>query len=379
MLNISSLDVVRDLIMESMIFDSEVLDTLREEIRVLDGKVNKIHSRNITSLSIVGTDGGNNNLRFDPFIVHVIRVVDSSNNEYYMDVITPTTPVKGLNNKIQSGVEQYDSLRRMMDYLGVDDLTKLSPMIRDNPPDQPISPSWVQVYRELVEWATLFSLVRDKEYGSDTLLVFDGFLRSKVFSKDLFHKLRKGIEDCIRQHWERSRRRIYIVGVAKRSKVLERYGLVIHLDGMMDKQYPCYMEIPREIEEKAYRWSEYARGEDLEGQEINKFVAGKMFFVKFGGAKGDPIWPVDIFIGLENEAQNVLGSLLADAQVGFPIPFYPLSLQRAHENAALVDFDMEMIQNHILDSIRKVIGDESSRLDSFLLRAKDSSAARYNR
>ena len=52
------------------------------------------------------------------------------------------------------------------------------------------------------------------------------------------------------------------------------------------------------MEENAYVWSEYARGDDreLEGGEINKFVDGKMFLVKFGKRRRDPIWPVDIFL-----------------------------------------------------------------------------------
>lgn len=76
----------------------------------------------------------------------------------------------------------------MMDYLEVTSLAQLSPMINDNPKEKPVSPSWVQVYRELVEWATLFSIIKNKDFGTDTLIVFDGLLRSKVFSQDLFLK-----------------------------------------------------------------------------------------------------------------------------------------------------------------------------------------------
>jgi hypothetical protein len=55
-----------------------------------------------------------------------------------------------------------------MAYLGVNDLAKLSPMIRTNDDNRPISPSWVQVYRELVEWAILFRVLREKDFGTDT-------------------------------------------------------------------------------------------------------------------------------------------------------------------------------------------------------------------
>lgn len=65
-----------------------------------------------------------------------------------------------------------------------------------------------------------------------TLIVFDGLLRSKVFSGDLFLKLRKGIDDAIEDQRKKSRRNIYVAGVAKHSKVLERYQLAMFIEGV---------------------------------------------------------------------------------------------------------------------------------------------------
>lgn len=380
MLDPGNLQKLRDYIKKCMENDVSLLDTLRNEIRVLKGNVRRIIPRSATSISFVGTDGGNNKLRFDPFLVNVIRVVDSSNNEYYLDVITPTTRIEEINKKIfGSNENKLNSLKRMMEYLGVDDITELTPMIRYNPPDKPVNPSWVQVYRELVEWATLFSIVRDKDFGSDTLIVFDGLLRSKIFKGDLFVKYRMGLEEGIRRQYENNRRNIYIVGIAKHSKVIDRYRLAMYIENIMTVNYPCYVEIPRDIEEKAYIWSEYARGDDVvqEGREINKFVAGKMFFVKFGSGKYDPIWAVDILLSQVGDASQIMGYLLADAINGFPVPFYPLSLQKAHDNAALVDFDMEIIQDEILNSLREVLRGDAEKIDNFRLIDLDPSIHRY--
>jgi len=364
--------------LECMQYDVELLDSLIEEVRILSDNVKRIHERTSTSISLVGTDGGNNKLQFDPFIVQVIRVVDSSNNEYYMDVITPTTPIEILNKKIMDkSNEQCNALRGMMRYLGITDLTKLSPMINYRKPEDPVKTSWVQVYRELVEWATLFSIVREKDFGTDTLIVFDGQLRSKVFSKGLFTKLKDGIQASIEEKYQKNKRKLYIVGVAKHSKVLERYKLAMHIENVMTSGYPCYVEIPREMEEKAYIWSEYAKDDSFDRKEVNNMVAGKMFFVKFGNDKYDPIWPIDLLTFQANDAQVILGCLLNDAVSGFPIPFYPLSLQKAHNNAALVDFDMDIVQHQILNSIRDVLGDKSPRLDSYLLIEQNPASARY--
>lgn len=377
MLDPADIEVLRQVMRERMAADVGMLDDLRDELAEFKRGVRAIRPYSSNTISIVGTDGGNNNLVFDPFVVHVIRVVDSNDVEYYMDVITPTMPIDQLDNKI-SGRD--DALKRMMDYLGVDSITKLSPMINYTKPGEPVSSSWVQVYRELVEWATLFSLIRDHDYASDTLIVFDGLLRSKVFSGVLFNRLKNGIEETIKQKESKNHCKLYVVGVAKHSKVLDRYRLAMHIDKVMKTPYSCYGKVPRTLEEKAYIWSEYARDDNFDGKgEINKFVAGKMFLVKFGDREDDPIWPVDILTSQEAESDRIIGYLLNDAIYGFPIPWYPMSLQKAHENSALVDFDMTIIQDEIMNSIRLALGDKSERFDHFLLTDSDISQRRYGR
>jgi hypothetical protein len=237
----------------------------------------------------------------------------------------------------------------------------------------------VQVYRELVEWAILYTVLKNKDFGTDTLMVFDGLLRSKVFAEDLFRKYLQHLQAAIEQQDRKSRRKIYLAGVAKGSKVLARYRLAMALEEILTTDFPAYVEVPREMEEKAYVWSEYARGDDrqiAEG-EVNKFVGGKMFFVKFGSGGRDPIWPVDIFAPQVSRAQSILGYLLADAINGFPVPFYPRCLQKAHEYAALVDFDFDVMQDQIFDGIREVLADESPKLDVFRLQDADPAGRRY--
>ena len=115
----------------------------------------------------------------------------------------------------------------------------------------------------------------------------------------------------------------------------------------------------------------------MEGAEVNKFVGGKMFFVKFGNGRRDPVWPIDIFLPQESEAQTIIGCMLADAINGFPVPFYPQCLQKAHENAALVDFDFDILQDQIFEGLRNVLGGESPVLDIFRLQETDPSQRRY--
>ncbi len=79
--------------------DRKLLETLREEVRQLKGEVRKISSYATTSISLVATDGGENQIRFDPFLIQLVRVVDSNHNQYYLDVVSPTTPIEVLDKR----------------------------------------------------------------------------------------------------------------------------------------------------------------------------------------------------------------------------------------------------------------------------------------
>jgi hypothetical protein len=73
--------------------DRPILQKLIEEAQPLVNNQRRIQPRSTTSVSLVAADGGNNDLRFDPFQVQIIRIVDSNRNEYWTEVISPTTPL----------------------------------------------------------------------------------------------------------------------------------------------------------------------------------------------------------------------------------------------------------------------------------------------
>jgi hypothetical protein len=102
-----------------------------------------------------------------------------------------------------------------------------------------------------------------------------------------------------------------------------------------------------------------------------------MFLVKFGSNRRDPVWPIDIFTPQKDSATIILGSMLADAINGFPVPCYPRCLQKAHENAALVDFDFDILQDYIYDGVRSALDEQSSALDIFRLQDADPAQRRY--
>ena len=132
--------------------DQRVLDQLREEIHPLKHASCRIQPRATTSISLIGADGGNHQLRFDPFLIQLVRVVDSSNNEYCLEVVSPTTPIQKLNDRqFAADGSARTALGEMMRFLEVDSLTELSPMIRSPNRGQAVSLRWVEVYQKLVE------------------------------------------------------------------------------------------------------------------------------------------------------------------------------------------------------------------------------------
>ena len=107
---------------------------------------------------------------------------------------------------------------------------------------------------------------------------------------------------------------------------------------------------------------------------IRPRVAGS--FQKFGSGVFDPIWPVDIYQPQAGERRR--SSLHAgDAINGF-LPYYPLCLQKAHENAAMVDMDFDILQDAIFDAIRTTFAEDAPELDTFRFQDVDVSQHRYS-
>lgn len=380
MINAANLDELRRQITNQVRADKRALVDLRQAIAPLQAQVRRIQRRTTTAVSLVATDGGENRVHFDPFLLELVRVVDSSSNEYCLEVISPTTPLAEIEAR-QFGPDgaPITALGRMMTFLGTRSLAELSPMIRVDSSGRPTSPAWVRTYRELVEWAVLFSIVREKEFGSDTVVIFDGLLRTVKFAADYFPRLVRGIREAIDRHRQRFRRNVYLAGVAKQSKVLDRYRLAMALEELMTGTYAAYLEVPRRVEETVYRWTDFVQGEsDLHVQSGgNRFIGGKMYFVKFGSHRHDPVWPIDVLDSQVAEAPVIFGSILADAENGFPVPLYPRCLQKAHEFAAMVDFDRIILQDAILASMRDVLGAEAPAIDAFRLQDANPARRRY--
>lgn len=368
--------------------DRRVLDALCAEVRSLKPEVRIVRPRTTTAVSLVASDGGNNRMEFDPFLFQMVRVVDSCGKQLCLDVVSPTTDTDLLSRRqFNDDHDPVTDLGFLMDRLGVSthhlhDLSPMIPMgrdVRESP--EKVGTSWVLVYRDLVEWAVLYRLIVDRSFGTDTLIVRDGLLRSKIFSRDLFMTMMGQMEAAIESARQQHKRDVFLVGIAKHSKVLQRYQLAMALENVIPGGEARFIRIPSDLEAKAYKWSEWARGRgdaEEQGGEAAKFKAGEMYFVRFGHRTSDPVWTVDILDSQVDKAQQVFGYLLADAINGFPVPYYPRCLQTAHEYAQVAGFDATIMQHEVLEAVRDLLPtDRKPILDRAQLDSGDVSERRY--
>ena len=371
MIEPSILQQLGDAISSGIDIEKGRLDDLLNDMRKLKSSIRKIQPRSATAISLVGSDGGNNKIEFDPFLFQIVRVVDSSENEYCMEVVTPSMEFQTLEQRhIRHGMGK-TSLGKLAVSLGLERVEELSPVFKADIEQR--STSWVQVYRHIMEWAVLFELITTKDFATDTVIVHDGFLRSKMFSNGLFGTLERLVNKAIKTQYEKSRRNVYLVGIAKHSKFLQKYRLAMAVEGVLRNAFPAYLKVPKHLEEQVYKWTEYATG----GAERESFVMGKMHLVKFGPSPYSPVWAIDILNSQIDQAQTILGYLLEDAKDGFPIPNYPQCLQKAHERAALVDFDLDILQDQVSSSVRKHLGSRGAIVDELALQVSDPSSLRY--
>lgn len=351
-----------------------ILDRLIQHAKGMKGEVRAIRPRTTTAFALTAADGGNNKVEFNPFSLQIVRVVDSRGRELLLDVVSPTSDIREISKTHVSHGKPVTALGQLMVALGVEDLSELSPVMSGR------SPSWVQVYRDMCEWATLFELVTKRGRDHNTLIVRDGLLRSKMFSYDLFIRMYELINEAIDVAWREDNVRVWLVGLAKRTNLLDSYRLAISLAGIFEPGEPCYAPVTEEMLREVYKWEEYYRNPeepDDRREEDPKFNMGRMHLVRFGTRSGDPIWTVDLLESQRNDHQAVFGALLQDAIDGFPVPFYPLCLQNADKHSRVDEFDTTIIQDRLLDAVRGIVGPDLSPVVDRLRLASDVSARRY--
>lgn len=362
-------EALRKKVMEAYDADNPHLQRFREHARRLREGVKTLRAYSANAVSSVSADGGDNRLTFNPVVVELIRVVDSRGMECALDVVASTSTLKELGRRAEPGAEHgIPPLQRLAQDTGRPLEYMASNLIRGIGTSGG-STTAMRCYRDIVEWAVLYDFVANPnlQWGNDTILVRDGLLRTKSFSRDMFPLLDKKIRGGVAAHAQKNVG-LSIVGVAKQSAVLGRLAVALELEATFHKDYPCYVRVDRDIEKECYdfdsSWFETyeTTEEDNAGRRLYQSL-GRLHLVKFGDSPMDPVWPVDIAEWQVGGADRILGQLMADAQQGFPIPDYPMCIQRAHNQAKISGREVQDLQDMLFQGLcSKLTNEESERL-----------------
>lgn len=348
--------------------DDPLFQRFREHARRLRAEIRPLRHHSVNAVSFVSSDGGDNRIAFNPAVIELVRVVDSRGVECVLDAVASTTKLAELEKRTQLGTpDNVPPLQRMCTDLGKS-LHNISYLIRglDTPGK---STGAIRCYRDIVEWAVLYDMICNPslQWGSDTILVRDGLLRTKSFTREAFPEIDSRIRKGIEKHATRGVS-LSIVGVAKQSAVMSRLAVAMEIEAVFHKEFPCFVRVPEDIEGECYNFqrtwldtSETAETDD-QGKQLYQSM-GALYLVKFGDRPMDPVWPVDIAVWQVDQVETILGRLTADAQQGFPIPDYPMCIQRAHDFAKLGGLEVQVLQDILLQGLlSRLSPEESERL-----------------
>jgi hypothetical protein len=335
--------------------ENPVIDKFRIYARQLKNDVKQIRSYSVNAVSFVSADGGDNRLFFNPAIIELVRVVDSRGNQCALDAIAGNSKSSDFDLRANSGSPLLvDPLRKLCDDLKLSVLG-LSYLLKSI--DEPgKSTGAIRTYRDIVEWAVLYDLIKYREWGSDTIIIREGMLRTKSFKLTVFPLIDQQIREACEKHNKEKKINISIVGVAKQSAVLSNLAVALELEETMHKDYPCYVKVPRNIESDCYNfdntWLETDSTVEVGEDGKKRYQSfGSLYLAKFGDRPFDPVWPVDIAEWQTNDADRILGQIQFDARPGFPIPDFPMSVQKAHDFAKVNGLEVSVLQDILFEGI----------------------------
>lgn len=280
-------------------------------------------TRSVPVVATVATDGGENRLSLDPIRVQVLRVADSTGEIYFEDFIPLSlSPEEILRFYFRSEPR----LQKFLDWLGCgwDALLPRTDFQRGN---------LLAMLRELLEWATLLKLASQ---SPAKLLIRDGLLRTILLTEPVFQALRIRFEALTTKHGH------LLVGVAKRSKVINYLTVGLGLNESFSGGKPSYLPVPEALEREAapeqYRW-------------IGDRAMGQLYMARLDRGEGIPLMPVDVASWQTARVDDAMALLHESSRCGFPLRGYPSELIQAHEHARLGGLEVEMLERLLLDKV----------------------------
>lgn len=332
---LETLDLVqmRNELHRAMEKEVPLLHQIRADVRRL--ALIRLGYRQCYAIAPVATDGGENRFTFDPINLEVIRVVDSEGNERFQRILPLSMGFQTISDMFDPNSPNHEPiLIRFLEKLNLDSYKELSYILETEPGNKDLRIA-VRPFRDIVEWAVLLEMAWNPG-KSKLLLMRDGLLRTKALRKDIMPILGRSFESAYKETGS------LLVGVAKRSKIINYLSLAMYLEKTIAKNFPCFCEVPPDLEAKAYVWADSWLG----GHSF-----GKLHLAKLVEHSDGLVLPIDIPSWLIPRRKEVLEYLAETAKASFPTLGYPEPLVKAHENAALHGLEMTVLESMMLDAL----------------------------
>lgn len=178
--------------------EDPILNKFREYAKRLKNDIKPIRPYSVNAVSFVSADGGDNRLFFNPAVIELVRIVDSRGNQCALDAIAGNSKSESLNSRVEANNPLLvKPLQKLCGDLTLK-VTDLSYSLKGlGEPGK--STGAVRTYRDIVEWAVLYDLLF-KEWGSDTIIIREGLLRTKSFKREVFPRIDQKIRAVCEQH-----------------------------------------------------------------------------------------------------------------------------------------------------------------------------------
>lgn len=323
---ILSEDIKKELI---HVLNIEKLKIQEVNQQVANLAIEKLGERECDVNAPVATDGGDSIVSFVPLNIEVIRVADSKNEHHILEFI----PLSSDPKIFPQLFENIDVLRDFLDTLNIkyQDVSYFLPQF-ENGKHVENDKAWdnskyAGILREVLEWAVLLKLAKKANTSKPNLIIKDGLLRSLELKDIVMQRLGEAFKKAYQENGT------LLVGVAKKSRVLNYISMSITINNPFAIEEPCYCRVSGELETSSYsfarRWM------------FNRSF-GELHLAKLSREKSGLIIPVDIPEYILDRTKEILEYLVGCSKATFPTPGYPYPLIKAHDNAAIKVFEKEV-------------------------------------
>ena len=262
-------------------------------------------------------------MSLEPIRLQVVRVADSLGEIYFEEFIAQSLKPEEI---VRFFFQSNERLQRFVSYLQLDwqQLLPQSDFQRSH---------LLSMLRELMEWAALLKLASQPPAK---LLIRDGLLRSVMLTDLVFQRIGEKFESLTYKHGH------LLVGVAKRSRVINYLSVALGLNESFADGKPAYLFVPAELEREAapaqYRW-------------IGSRAMGWLHIARLDSGENVPLLPVDVAVWQRERVNEVMSLLRESGRGSFPIRGYPQALIQAHEHAHLGGLEIELLESLLLEQV----------------------------